>query len=419
MAMRRLRRALAAAALAMTFAAPAGAQDGAAETAAEAGAETGAQAFKRRDFATAAALWRRDAAAGSANAKLGLGLLADLGLGTPRDPARALRLYLEAAEEGLPAAQFNVGVMLDAGTGSGREPAAAAGWYGRAAAGGHRRAQYNLGLLYEAGEGVERNPDLARHWLDRAAEELAAARELLSVLGPPAPGDRSMAAPRPIAGALVRDADGPRAELVWTAPPGPEGAGFLVEVLRLPSEEAEGRILASLTTDASALRVDLPAGDGAHAWRVSRVEARPAAGAAPRRYAASPWRPLGDGDDVASAPRGRVVIRLGRADAPAGELAREIVDGLKGGGLWTEIERVDDAPAESAVSYAYAEDRDLAEGVADFLPVLRREDAVPDDAEVLAPGEIVVHLAGGPSGDAPQRAEASQASIVPAAGAGR
>ena len=78
-----------------------------------------AEAFARHDFAAAAERWRAEAGAGSTEAKFGLGLVNDLGLGMPRDAAKALRWYLEAAEEGLPQAQFNVGVMLDAGTGAG------------------------------------------------------------------------------------------------------------------------------------------------------------------------------------------------------------------------------------------------------------------------------------------------------------
>ena len=152
--------------------------------AAQQAAESGAEAFARSDFAAAAELWRKEAAAGSAQAKFGLGLISDLGLGVPRDAAKALRWYLEAADDGFSNAQFNVAVMLDAGTGVPRDVGAAAVWYGRAAANGHHRAQYNLGLLYEAGEGVPQNPDLARYWLGRAAEVLPAAAERLAKLAP-------------------------------------------------------------------------------------------------------------------------------------------------------------------------------------------------------------------------------------------
>ena len=388
----RLRRVLAAQALLAAVACAAGAQDGAS-------AETGADAFARRDFEAAAELWRQEAAAGSPQAMLGLGLVSDLGLGAPRDPERALRWYLEAAQGGLAEAQFNVAVMLDGGTGAERDASAAAVWYARAAAGEHRRAQYNLGLLYESGEGVARNLDLARHWLGRAATELGAARERLEALGQTPPEERSWSAPEAIDGVLVGGGDEPRAELVWTAPPGPEGARFLIEIARLPSrDEAAGQVLASLETDASALVASLPPAHGGYVWRVVRVDARPPEGALPR-YAASPWRLLDAPDDAASAPKGRVAILIGRDDAPAAALAGEIAASLADGGLWVEVARLDEPPEETAVRYAFEEDRELAAGIADFLPVLGGDDAEPRADPAAMPGEVIVRLAGGPEGE--------------------
>ncbi len=361
---------------------------------ARAGGGTGAEAFARRDFAAAEALWRDEAAAGSARAKLGLGLIADLGLGVPRDPARALRWYLEAAGAGLAEAQFNVGVMLDAGAGVARDPAAAAVWYGRAAAGGHRRAQYNLGLLYEAGEGVPRNPDLARHWLGLAGEDLEAARERLGQLAPATPDERATTPPAILADALVAEEDGARrAELVWTAPPGPEGAPFLVEILRLPEAgEAAGRAFLTQETDASALAARLPSDGASYAWRASRLDRN---GGGVAHYAASPWRRL-DAEAGGALPEGRVTVRLGAGDEPAHRLAEEVERSLAAAGLWVRTERLAEAPPESAVRYAYAEDRDLAEGIAEFLPVLERGDAAPAPDLGAAPGEVVVWLVGGP-----------------------
>ena len=203
--------------------------------AAQQAAESGAEAFDRSDFAAAAELWRKEAAAGSAEAKFGLGLISDLGLGVPRDAAKAMRWYLEAADDGLSNAQFNVAVMLDAGTGVPRDVGAAAVWYGRAAANGHHRAQYNLGLLYAAGEGVPQNPDLARYWLGRAAEALPAAAERLAKLAPARSDQRTFTAPGILVGAVVTNGSARRAEMVWSAPPGPPGAQFLLEVARLPA----------------------------------------------------------------------------------------------------------------------------------------------------------------------------------------
>ena len=255
--------------------------------AAQQAAESGAEAFDRGEFAAAAELWREEAAAGSAEAKFGLGLISDLGLGAPRDAAKALRWYLEAADDGFVAAQFNVAVMLDAGTGVPRDVVAAAVWYGRAAANGHHRAQYNLGLLYAAGEGVPENADLARYWLSRTAKVLPAAAERLATLAPAKSNQRTFTAPSILAGAVVTNGNAQQAEMVWSAPPGPPGALFLLEVARLPAgDETSGTIVASALTEASAHIAQLPVQFATYAWRVSLVDTSEA------RYAAGPWRQL-------------------------------------------------------------------------------------------------------------------------------
>ena len=361
--------------------------------------ETGAAAFARGDYAAAEAAWREEAAEGSAEARLGLGRLADLGLGVPRDPEAALGWYLEAARAGLAEAQFNAAVMLDAGTVGPRDLAAAAGWYGRAAAQGHRRAQYNLALLHAAGDGVPRNLDLARLWFDRAAEALPAARDRLADLDPVAPGARMLDAPEVLAGAVVARDGAPHLELAWTAPPGPPGAPFLVEVARGPGGDgAPGEVLLSEETGASALAAPLPPGAPEPLWRVARLD-RDAG-----RYAASPWLrlagPDGAGEGVAGPP-GRVVLRTREGDASAGRLARELGADLEGAGLGVRIETLAEAPPASVVRYAFEDDAALAAAVAAFLPVLSPEDAerVPDDG--AAPGEVVAWLVGGPSADLP------------------
>ena len=273
-------------------------------------ADTGEAAFARQDYVAAAGLWRAEAATGSAEAKLGLGLIHDLGLGVPRSSAAALRWYLEAAGDGLADAQFNVGVMLDAGTGAPRDAGAAATWYARAAAKGHARAQYNLGLLYESGIGVPRNPDLARAWFEAARPAISAAANRLEGLAPSPTGDGD--APRPVTGALVGPRSVPRAELVWIAGPG-RGA-FEVQIARGPSE---GDIVLSRGTDLSAIALDLAAEEGELAWRVGRTGG---AGAAP---AWSPWRDLpwqddaGDPLQLAQPSPGRLTIQVSAGDGPA------------------------------------------------------------------------------------------------------
>ncbi len=357
-----------------------------------AAAETGADAFARHDFAVAADLWRDEAGSGSAEAKLGLGLLSDLGLGTPRDSAKAMRWYLEAADAGLPQAEFNVAVMMDAGTGAPRDTVAAAVWYARAAANGHARASYNLGLLYQAGDGVPRNADLARYWLKQAAATLPAAAERLAALAPAPAATRELAAPREVSGALVpgNEGDGYRAELVWSAPPAPEGDPFLVEMVRLPDRgDRWGTPIVSQEVEASAITLPVPAGSGPVAWRVSRVDP------ARTHYAASAWHVLGP--SATALPEGRVTIHIGARDAPAAWLARELSDSFSKGGLWVRVVTDPSAPRESGVRFRFAEDAGLAETVAEFLPVLSSSDARLAPPLEAAPGEIVVRLVGGPA----------------------
>ena len=195
-------------------------------------------------------------------------------------------------------------------------------------------------------------------------------------------------APGSLVGAVVTGGDTRRAELVWTASPGPPGALFLIEVARLPAPgETSGAIFFSTYTEASAQAVRLPLGE--FAWRVSFVDRGEA------RYAPSPWRPLGAGG-TAGLPQGRITLRVAAEDARAGRLAGELADSFSGAGLWVRVEPAENAADESGVRYAYREDVELAARIAEFLPVLDAADAVLSPDLDAAPGEIVVRLIGGP-----------------------
>ncbi len=363
--------------------------------AAEPVADTGKAAFDRRDFRAAAELWSGEAAAGSADARFGLGLLSDLGLGTPRDSAKAMRWYMEAAADGLAEAEFNVGVMLDAGTGVPQDHVAAAVWYSRAAANGHPRGEYNLGILYETGEGVPRNPDLARYWFSRAAETLPAAAERLAKLRPASAGERGLVAPDLAAAVLVPAGNARSAELSWSAPPGAVDARYQVELARLPrGTETWGSLILDEPTEGSALVTPVPAGHGQYAWRVSSVDRGTSS------YAASPWQSLGAEATAGRppvSPAGRVSLHVGAADIPAQWLARELAVSFSDAGLWVRVETEQSPARTTTVRYAFVQDVGLAASVAEFLPVLNADDtALSPDLEA-APGEVNVWLVGGPS----------------------
>lgn len=243
----------------------------------------GQGAFDRHDLTTARGLWRQAAQAGDGVAAFDLGLLDDLGQGTPPDPVTAYAWYRRAAATGLAEAEFNLAVMLDSGRGVHHDAAAAALWYGRAAAHGDARAEYNLALLYAAGDGVPRNPDQARVWYR------AAAAHGITAADPAPPGPRptnaALVPVTPLVAVQLFDRNGHRAtELVWLAPPQPAPTRYVAALYaRTP---AGLHPLLSQTTSHSALLVDLPPGRGDYVWRVYTT-----ADAAPH-YVASRWTAL-------------------------------------------------------------------------------------------------------------------------------
>jgi hypothetical protein len=361
--------------------------------------ETGQEAFARQDYAAAAELWRAEAAEGSAEAKFGLGLIHDLGLGVPRSSAAALRWYLEAAGEGLADAQFNVGVMFDAGTGVPRDPATAATWYARAAANGHARAQYNLALLYENGIGVPRDPDLARTWYQAASPVLAAAADRLAQLPPPEEPTGEGPPPQPILGAVVGPPDAPRAELVWIATGGPHR--FRVQLARggsgSPDEAEPGRdeLVLSRNVDQSAVAIDLPEPEADLLWRVGRVGGE---GTAP---AWSAWQALAR-EPMAEEPRvaaaaGRVTIHVNADDDLARAFADELSQVYGQGGVEVTVRDADRPASATTVEYRFPQDAELAAAVAEFLPALRLDSPVQALSLDTPPGEVTVRLVGGPS----------------------
>ena len=323
---------------------------------------------------------------GSAEAKLGIGTIHDLGLGVPPDPAEAFRWYLDAAREGLAEAQFNVAVMLDAGTGVPRDRKGAAVWYARAALGGNDRARYNLGVLYELGEGVDRNTTLSRAWLAEVSPRLDAARERLAAAPPPATG--ALAAPRPLAAAL-QEADGTgRADLVWTAAPGPSDVRYVVEIAaRLASGGFEPVAHAETALSAASLAVppDVPL-----LWRVSAVGAGD--------YAASPWQSV-DGGGSVEGPEGRARFVLPPDDTAALVLAAELSAAFRVAGLMIEPARLDAEAERTGVVHAFPADTGLAVRVASALPGFGPRGVRRDDLAGPVPGLVEVVVVGGPAAD--------------------
>jgi TPR repeat protein len=173
--------------------------------------------FKMGQYASARAVWETLAEVGNGDALFNLGVLAEDGLGEPRNLKKAESLYATAARSGNQKAQYRLGLLYSAGTllprdlqqarlylgmaaeagdkdaaarlqalekpadehspfqqaellsASGRH-AEAADLYRRLADHGDRSAQTRLAWMYEAGRGVERSLDQAARRFQIAAE---------------------------------------------------------------------------------------------------------------------------------------------------------------------------------------------------------------------------------------------------------
>ena len=116
--------------------------------------------FKMAQYDSARRIWEVLAGLGNPDALFNLGILAEDGLGEPRDMKKAEALYIAAAN-----------------------------------AGGFK-AQYRLGMLYSSGGAIPRDVDRARHYLSLAAEggDREAAARLASLDKPerePTPFERA------------------------------------------------------------------------------------------------------------------------------------------------------------------------------------------------------------------------------------
>lgn len=339
--------------------------------------DSGAEAFANRDFATAKQLWQQEAATGSAEAMLGLGLLADRGHGGARDLETAFDWYAKAADLGLAEAQFNLAIMYDAGLGRQRDSAQAVTWYTRAALRGHPRAQYNLGLLYETEEAETANPDLASYWFEQAAQTVPAAAEKSRDSG----SDIGIVAAPTIAFA---QGSGQNAELVWQSAP-QAGPTYLVEILEVPvaDEDYPAPVLSRRTTASGLLDDETPVPQNS-VLRVSNISNDAT------DYAASAW--VGNG--AVQGPDGRVTLMVDPASPAMATAATLFATDLRAAGYWVRV-ATDIMPAfeDFYISYGYTADLPIVERLANYLP--RTTDFIPvkQVLDGTQPGEIIVNLA--------------------------
>jgi TPR repeat protein len=130
--------------------------------------EDGVDAYREKQYAKAAELWRPLAESGDAAAQYLLGSLYVEGNGVEQNDATAFLWFQRSASQGDAAAQYNVGASYAGGKGVQQSYTDAAKWFRRAADQGVAFAQLNLGLLYAAGKGVQRDDIEALKWLELA-----------------------------------------------------------------------------------------------------------------------------------------------------------------------------------------------------------------------------------------------------------
>jgi TPR repeat protein len=201
--------------------------------------------FKTAHYAAARHVWEDLAKRGNADALFNLGILAEDGLGEPKDMTKAESLYAAAADSGNFKAQYRLGLLYSSGgalpkeigkarhylslaakagdrdaagrlaslehpglpaspfeqaemLASGGRQAEAAAIYQKLAESGDAHAQTRLAWMYEAGQGVERDLDEAgRRFLQAGQAGDAEAQYALAVMfktgkGQPLDADQAM-----------------------------------------------------------------------------------------------------------------------------------------------------------------------------------------------------------------------------------
>lgn len=128
------------------------------------------------DIVGAAAVFRRAADAGSAEAKYWLAYSYRFAMGAPKDPRESARLYVEAAEAGFVPALTAVGNLYHDGFGFPQDRAAGDQWFRRAASAGDSYGQFLLARSLEAQEG---DPSVISDLLERAAQSGNAAAQAM------------------------------------------------------------------------------------------------------------------------------------------------------------------------------------------------------------------------------------------------
>jgi uncharacterized protein len=130
--------------------------------------DEGKKLYLAKDYAGAARLFERAAAAGNPMAELQLGYQNEFGEGMPQNLNEAARWYAAAAEHGNAIAQRNLGSLYENGKGVPEDWVQAAKWYRVSAEQSDPKGEFALGRRHEFGMGVPQNRSEAVAWFQKA-----------------------------------------------------------------------------------------------------------------------------------------------------------------------------------------------------------------------------------------------------------
>ncbi|MDD2804014.1 MAG: tetratricopeptide repeat protein [Elusimicrobiales bacterium] len=137
-----------------------------------AGAESAAARAKAAllagNYAGAAELFGKAAAAGDPEGDVGLGFLLHSGLGVPKEPAKAFAHYSKAAAKKYPKGLYYLGRAYKTSAAGRPDHARAMALFREAAAAGYAPALEAVGVLYKKGQGVKASNARALEWLGKA-----------------------------------------------------------------------------------------------------------------------------------------------------------------------------------------------------------------------------------------------------------
>ena len=129
-----------------------------------------------QSYEQAAALYRKAAEDGSADAMNNLGFLYANGQGVAQSNEQAAAWFRKGADAGDARAMANLAYLYMDGKGVAQSEEQAAAWTRKAADAGYAEAMSNLGAFYAMGKGVEKSDEQAAAWTRKAADTgLAAA----------------------------------------------------------------------------------------------------------------------------------------------------------------------------------------------------------------------------------------------------